>query len=210
MISTLVALALAAQCRGGACPPAAGYGYGYTTAYVAQSYQLADSKGQLYQHADPAWLSTWMVGHNAVLAAQVVPQAPQATPQAPQIPINPTIDPTERLVPQAPVVQPPVVLAPASDPYGFGASLNAARLARGLRPLAYSPGLSASAAANSSRGFGHHLGGYGRGQCSGVGSPQSVLGMWLSDPPHARILLDHGATTYGIGGAGSVWTCNIN
>ena len=201
MVSTLVALALAAQCRGGVCSPPASDGT--TTAYAAASYQLADSKGQFYQHTDPAWLSTWMVGHNAALTAAAPPRAPQA-------PINPMIDPAERLVRQAPVVQPPVVLAPAGDPYGFGLALNAARAARGLRPLAYSPALSASAAANSSRGFGHHLGGYGRGQCSGVGSPQSALGMWLGDPPHARILLDYGATSYGIGGAGSVWTCNIN
>lgn len=107
----------------------------------------------------------------------------------------------------------PVEAAPSAvsgDSYGVGGWLNNVRAQAGLGPLAYDAGLSANAQANSSRGFGHNLGGYGMGQVVGWGALASVEAMWLSDGLHHAILLTRGATRYGLGVSGSVWTVNVN
>ena len=96
------------------------------------------------------------------------------------------------------------------DPYGYGVILNADRTSRGLRRLAHDASLAEDAARNGARGFGHFTRGYGIGQCVGVGSIEDVEVMWLADPPHAAILLDHSATLYGIACVGNVWTVNIS
>jgi uncharacterized protein YkwD len=144
-----------------------------------------------------------------VAYAPVAPVAPPAVAPSPQVAdLGPIIAPAPSPVAPAPVAPAPVVVV--GDSYGFGAMLNAARAHRGLRPLAYNPGLAASALANSARGFGHHHRGYGRGQVVGVGSPASALGQWLASGAHARILLDPQATSYGVGMAGGVVTVDVN
>jgi hypothetical protein len=100
--------------------------------------------------------------------------------------------------------------AVAGDTYGVGSWLNAVRARSGLGPLAYDANLSANAQANSSRGFGHNVGGYGMGQVVGMGALAAVESMWLADGPHYAILMMGGATRYGLGVSGSVWTINVN
>jgi hypothetical protein len=113
--------------------------------------------------------------------------------------------------PLAPAPTPPAPApAVAGDSYGVGSWLNAVRARSGLGPLAYDANLSANAQANSSRGFGHNVGGYGMGQVVGMGGLAAVESMWLADPPHYAILLTRGATRYGLGVSGSVWTINVN
>ena len=217
MLSTLLALALATQCPGGVCARPA---YAYTYTYAPTAYQLADSTGQIWQHTDPAYLSSWVAARNATPA----PQAPTAPapgcacgcpvcckPAVSAGPVGPPIKPPPPPIePASPHHKPHHRGAMFSDPYGFGPALNAARAARGLGPLAYDEASSNAAKINSIGGFGHTYGGYGRGQCVAFGNPGTILAQWLGDPPHARILLDPGATSYGIGGAGDVWTVDIN
>lgn len=107
----------------------------------------------------------------------------------------------------------PVEAAPSAvsgDSYGVGGWLNNVRAHAGLGPLAYDAGLSANAQANSSRGFGHNLGGYGMGQVVGWGSLGAVESGWMNSSAHYTILLTRGATRYGLGVSGSVWTVNVN
>lgn len=109
-----------------------------------------------------------------------------------------------------PVPVPMPAPAAGGDAYGVGSWLNATRARSGLNPLAYDAGLSANAQANSAAGFGHNLPGYGRGQVVGMGALGAVESAWISDPPHAAILLMPGVTRYGLGVVGNVWTINVN
>jgi hypothetical protein len=114
--------------------------------------------------------------------------------------------------PLAPAPTPAPAPAPAveDDSYGVGSWLNAVRARSGRGPLVYDANLSANAQANSSRGFGHNVGGYGMGQVVGMGALAAVESMWIADPPHYAILMMGGATRYGLGVSGSVWTVNVN
>ena len=104
----------------------------------------------------------------------------------------------------APVVVPVVA---TTDLHGFQVWLNAERAARGLHPLAFDPHLASLAAANSSRGFGHH--GFNPGRENvGMGSLGQVESSWLHSAAHAAALFDRGVTRYGIALVNGVWTYN--
>jgi hypothetical protein len=103
------------------------------------------------------------------------------------------------------VVVVPVPVAPAGDPYGFNLWLNAVRARHGLHALAYDPGLASIAAANSSRGFGHHRLHGGR-ENVGMGSLGQVESGWMNSPAHAAAILDRGIRAYGIAFVNGVWT----
>jgi uncharacterized protein YkwD len=105
--------------------------------------------------------------------------------------------------PQAPVV----TATPASgDVYGFTVWLNGVRAQHGLGAVALDGQLQADAAANSSRGFGHHWFGSARRQNAGMGALGTVQVMWLQSPAHAAALLDPTITAYGLACVGNVWT----
>ena len=108
----------------------------------------------------------------------------------------------------APVVVPLVVpVVATTDLHGFQVWLNAERAARGLHPLAFDPHLASLAAANSSRGFGHH--GFNPGRENvGMGSLGQVESSWLHAAAHAAALFDRGVTRYGIALVNGVWTYN--
>lgn len=170
VFASLVAVPAAfGQCAGGSCSRPS---FAYTYAPAVQSPQLwdlADSKGQHWQHADPAYLASWVAERDKGASP-----APRTGPSS-------------------------------ADPYFFGAWLNFQRQSRGLGPLAYDANLASIAAANSSRGFGHH--GLHRGRENvGMGALGTVQSMWLSSPLHAAALFDPGVTRYGVACVGNVWT----
>jgi hypothetical protein len=92
-----------------------------------------------------------------------------------------------------------------SDPYRFGAKLNHARSQYYRKALVHDPALSALAAANSSKGWGHHGGHHGR-ENVGMGSLDAVMASWLASPAHASALLDPSLSRYGIAQANGIWT----
>lgn len=192
MIRTITALLLVttiapiaeAQCPGGRCQTR-GSTYYFTYPSVnpvvaAQdvAYQIADASGKLWQHADAAYLVSWVAGHNKTL---VVP-----TPQV--VPVVPEVTPADQ-----------------NDQYGFGAMLNRQRYLHYRGAIVHDPALSALAAANSSKGWGHHGGHHGR-ENVGMGSLDSVMASWLASPAHASALLDPSLSRYGIAQVNGIWT----
>lgn len=94
------------------------------------------------------------------------------------------------------VVATQAVAYAGGDVYSFGSWVNGVRARYGRAPLAYDPGLASLAAANSSRGFGHH--GFHRGyEAVAMGSPASAGAQWLASPAHVSILLAPGIRHYG-------------
>jgi hypothetical protein len=140
--------------------------------------------------------------------------ASMLTPEAPrELRVGDVIElkaPRVLATPQSPEPVPVVVVAPVvayGDQYGFSEWLNATRARHGLHALVHDAGLSALAAANSSRGFGHH--GFNPGRENvGMGSLQTVESMWMRSPAHASAILDRGARYYGIAHVNGVWTYN--
>jgi len=112
------------------------------------------------------------------------------------------------------VAQPQPVAAPAGDPYGFTAWLNATRASYGLPAVGYDPNLSNWAAVNNShqasRGLGHYVMGPARRQNSAMGNYSVIGAMWLGSPAHRAALLDPSIRYIGIAGLGAYWTFNAN
>jgi uncharacterized protein YkwD len=106
----------------------------------------------------------------------------------------------------------PAPVAPAADPYGFTAWLNATRAAYGLAPVGYDPNLTNWAHVNNTHqnayGMGHHVMGPARRQNSAMGNFGSVPGMWMNSPAHRAALLDPTIRWIGIAGLGAYWTFN--
>jgi uncharacterized protein YkwD len=102
--------------------------------------------------------------------------------------------------------------APATDPYGFTAWLNATRASYGLPPVGYDPNLAAWANVNNgqqqSLGMGHHVMGPARRQNSGMGDCATVCNMWMLSDAHRAALLDPYIRWIGIAGLGVYWTFN--
>lgn len=100
--------------------------------------------------------------------------------------------------------------APAGDPYGFTAWLNATRAAYGLPAVGYDPSLASWAAMNNqhqaSYGIGHFVFGPGRRQNSAMGAFPGIESMWMASPAHAAALLDPTIRWIGIAGLGAYWT----
>lgn len=114
-----------------------------------------------------------------------------------------------------PVAQPrpaPAPAAPAGDPYGFTAWLNATRASYGLPSVGYDPNLANWASANNSqqaaRGMGHYVMGPARRQNSAMGHYASIGAMWMGSPAHRAALLDPNIRFVGIAGMGAYWTFN--
>lgn len=103
-------------------------------------------------------------------------------------------------------------VAPAGDPYGFTAWLNATRASYGLAPVGYDPNLSSWASVNNgqqqSRGMGHHVMGPARRQNAAMGHYASIGAMWMNSPAHRAALLDPTIRWIGIAGLGAYWTFN--
>jgi uncharacterized protein YkwD len=138
-----------------------------------------------------------------------------ATPMQPASiitkPSNPTVaQPTPAAQPVE--IAQPVYVAPAGDPYGFVAWLNATRAQYGLGAVGYDPNLTNWAAMNNnqqvSRGIGHYVMGPARRQNSAMGNYASIGAMWMSSPGHRAALLDPTISFVGIAGAGAYWTFN--
>jgi uncharacterized protein YkwD len=112
-----------------------------------------------------------------------------------------------------PVAQPQPV-APAGDPYGFTAWLNATRASYGLSAVGYDPNLAGWASVNNthqaSRGMGHYVMGPARRQNSAMGNYASIGAMWMSSSAHRAALLDPTIRWIGIAGLGAYWTFNAN
>jgi uncharacterized protein YkwD len=106
------------------------------------------------------------------------------------------------------------VPAPAGDPYGFTAWLNATRASYGLPAVGYDPNLTNWAAVNNShqasRGMGHYVMGSARRQNSAMGHYASIGAMWMNSPAHRAALLDPSIRSIGIAGFGAYWTFNAN
>ena len=102
--------------------------------------------------------------------------------------------------------------APAGDPYGFVAWLNATRAQHGLSAVGYDPNLTSWAVANnnqqSSRGMGHYVMGPARRQNSATGAYANIGAMWMGSAAHRAALLDPTIRFVGIAGAGAYWTYN--
>ena len=100
--------------------------------------------------------------------------------------------------------------APAGDPYGFTAWLNATRASYGLPPVGFDPNLANWAAANNaqqqSHGMGHFVMGPARRQNAAMGHYASIGGMWMASPAHRSALLDPTIRWIGIAGLGAYWT----
>jgi uncharacterized protein YkwD len=145
----------------------------------------------------------------AAVAAPAVAAAP-TTPVAPAQPQAATVAPSKPVA----VAQPQPVAAPAGDPYGFTAWLNATRASYGLPAVGYDPNLSNWAAQNNShqasRGLGHYVMGPARRQNSAMGNYSGIGAMWLSSPAHRAALLDPSIRYIGIAGLGAYWTFNAN
>jgi uncharacterized protein YkwD len=112
-----------------------------------------------------------------------------------------------------PVAQPrPAAYAPAGDPYGFTAWLNATRASYGLPAVGYDPNLTNWASMNNShqasRGMGHYVMGPARRQNSAMGHYASIGAMWMASPAHRAALLDPSIRAIGIAGMGAYWTFN--
>ena len=131
--------------------------------------------------------------------------APQVAAQAQPDPIVYTVATTVPSYMQP--AQAPAQAQPQADPYGFVAWLNGVRAQSGLGAVQYDQNLSAWAASNSQRGFGHSVRA-GRRQNVGMGAFGAVCQMWLASGPHRVALLDPGITRVGIANAGGVWTFN--
>ena len=107
-----------------------------------------------------------------------------------------------------------VYAAPAGDPYGFTAWLNATRASYGLRAVGYDANLTNWASMNNSqqasRGMGHYVMGPARRQNSAMGHYASIGAMWMASPAHRAALLDPNIRAIGIAGMGAYWTFNAN
>ena len=106
----------------------------------------------------------------------------------------------------------PAATAPAGDPYGFTAWLNATRAAYGLPAVGYDPNLESWAAMNNSQqassGIGHFVMGPARRQNSAMGGFPGIESMWMASPAHRAALLDPTIRWIGIAGYGAYWTFN--
>jgi uncharacterized protein YkwD len=162
-------------------------------------------------------LSTLLATQTAVpVRAQ---QSPSTTPEpgavvpaaAARTANPPKVVPVSNSVPAA---QPQPAAAPAADPYGFTAWLNATRASYGLGAVGYDPNLTNWAAVNNShqasRGMGHYVMGPARRQNSAMGHYASVGAMWMASPAHRAALLDPTIRWIGIAGLGAYWTFNAN
>lgn len=154
---------------------------------------------------------------NATVAVKAQ-QAPATTPAATSA-ARTTVAPTAPVQPQVatvakpqPAAQPQPVAAPAGDPYGFTAWLNATRASYGLPAVGYDPNLTNWAAVNNShqasRGMGHYVMGPARRQNSAMGNYAMIGAMWLASPAHRAALLDPSIRYIGIAGLGAYWTFN--
>jgi hypothetical protein len=103
-------------------------------------------------------------------------------------------------------------VAPAGDPYGFTAWLNATRAAYGLGAVGYDPNLASWAAMNNNSqaayGIGHFVMGPARRQNSAMGGFPGIESMWMASPAHAAALLDPTIRWIGIASYGAYWTFN--
>jgi uncharacterized protein YkwD len=102
--------------------------------------------------------------------------------------------------------------APAGDPYGFTAWLNATRAAYGLPAVGYDPNLESWAAMNNNSqaayGIGHFVMGPARRQNSAMGGFPGIESMWMASPAHSAALLDPTIRWIGIASYGAYWTFN--
>lgn len=177
LLTTIVPVA-EAQCPGGRCPAPSNYAVRYQYAPAPTAYQLADASGKAWQHGDPAYLASWVAEHNRTIV----------TPTPQSIPVVPEVTPASQ-----------------NDRYGFGAMLNRQRYLYYRGAMVHDPALSAIAAANSSKGFGHH--GFHPGRENvGMGSLDAVMASWLASPAHASALLDPSLSRYGIAQVNGIWT----
>jgi hypothetical protein len=100
----------------------------------------------------------------------------------------------------------------ATDPYGFGAWLNATRSQYGLPPVGHDPNLSGWAAENNNhqaaRGMGHFVMGPARRQNAAMGSFGNIGSMWMNSRGHRAALLDPTIRWFGLAGLGAYWTFN--
>lgn len=144
-----------------------------------------------------------LVATNGTMAARA--QGPVAVRTAPA-----------RVAMVAAPAQPKAVVyaAPAGDPYGFTAWLNATRASYGLRAVGYDSNLTNWASMNNSqqasRGMGHYVMGPARRQNSAMGHYASIGAMWMASPSHRAALLDPNIRAIGIAGLGAYWTFNAN
>lgn len=138
--------------------------------------------------------------------AYATPQAP-APPPAEMTPASPHVRQTSSVAEASPAQQPAQAPIASSDPYGFMVWLNEVRGQWGLPGVWYDEGLTAAAAANSARGFGHTIR-EGRRQNVGAGAAAQVWPMWISSPAHRVALLDPSITRAGIAYVNGVWTFN--
>jgi hypothetical protein len=172
-----------AQCPNGQC---------YRPAYaapVAQQYQLADSTGQAWQHADGAFLASWIAERNRWLKPAV------ATPlkTAPAVQGDPygfgswlnAYRATAGLMPLA--YSPELSgLCAANSSMGFGHHGPAA--GRGTHyPYGYPTAIRENV---------------------GLGSGQAIWHEWTISNGHWQALLDASIKSYGIAQVGGVWTYN--
>lgn len=152
----------------------------------------------------PLWVVTMALAGPLTARAQQAPAAPSPAPAAPARPVV-------AAAPAQPVAQPRLV-APAADPYGFTAWLNATRASYGLPPVGYDPNLTNWAAVNNNqqhaRGMGHHVMGPARRQNAAMGHYASIGAMWMNSPGHRAALLDPTIRWIGIAGLGAYWTFN--
>jgi uncharacterized protein YkwD len=105
--------------------------------------------------------------------------------------------------------------APATDPYGFAAYLNAYRASAGLAPLEYDAELANWAAWNnaeqSGRGLGHHVHPNCLQNCAwNTPDAARTLDQWAGSRAHRENLTSPSVSRYGIAyGPGPYWTLNL-
>lgn len=166
----------------------------------------------------PVVSMSWVVA--VALAGPMSAQAQQ--PAAPRVALQPAatrvaLQPAATRVAQQPAVartaqRAAAPAAPATDPYGFTAWLNATRAQYGLGPVGYDPNLTNWAAVNNAqqqaRGMGHFVMGPARRQNAAMGPYGTIGSMWLNSPGHRAALLDPTIRWIGIAGLGAYWTFN--
>jgi uncharacterized protein YkwD len=155
------------------------------------------------------WSLTVALGASTMAYAQQAAPARASAPAAAAAPRPATV---VRQVAATRPVQAAQPVAPAADPYGFTAWLNATRASYGLPPVGYDPNLAGWANVNNSHqqasGIGHYVMGPARRQNSAMGQYASIGAMWMNSPAHRAALLDPTIRWIGIAGMGAYWTFN--
>lgn len=153
------------------------------------------------------WSLTVALGASTMAFAQQAAPAPASAPATAPRPAA-----VVRPVAATRTVQAAQPAAPAGDPYGFTAWLNATRASYGLPPVGYDPNLSSWANVNNSHqnasGIGHYVMGPARRQNSAMGHYAGIGAMWMNSPAHRAALLDPSIRWIGIAGMGAYWTFN--